>query len=247
MALVLNYSQQSSDLPLFLDNWEDNFAYRGDGHFNSVFDSSDQWFAGTAGSTDGASSIIVNGNDFSYTPGVIDGTVSALELGSDLAYVPASDTWTQSQGLSIDFSGATLTPAWNTAVTDLAHNGSLDGLKAYFAEQGTIQNGTSGNDTLVSFGGDDVLNGGAGADRFDFAGAVGHDTVIDFNPCDGDVIDLSGISWINNYVDLLTHSNILSGLNNDLVLSNGTDTITFDNYKVGHILVDGLTGAFDYA
>jgi Ca2+-binding RTX toxin-like protein len=247
MALTLNYTTTSSDLPAFLQDWQAEFAYRGDGNFNSVYDTSDQWFAGTPGSTNGASSVIVNGHDFSHTSGVVDGTVNTLELGSDVAYNPATDTWHQNQGLSIDFNGASLTSTWNNAVTDLAHNGSLSGLEAYFAEQGTIQNGTSGNDTLLSFAGNDVLTGGAGADRFDFAGKVGHDEVTDFNPHQGDIIDLSGISWINNYVDLLTHSNILSGLNHDLVLSNGTDTITFDNYKVGHILLDGLTGAFDYA
>jgi hypothetical protein len=247
MALTLNYSEQSSNLPEFLNNWEVNSAYRGNGYFNSVFDSSEQWFAGTPSSTNGASSVIVDGSGFSHTPGVVDGTVNSLNLGSDLAYSAATDTWGQSEGLAINLNGAPLTSAWDNAISDLSHNGSLDGLKTYFAEQGTIQNGTSGNDTLLSFAGNDVLTGGAGADRFDFSGTVGHDEVTDFNPHQGDVIDLSGISWINNYVDLLTHSNILSGLNHDLVLSNGTDTITFDNYKVGHALIDGLTGAFDYA
>lgn len=247
MALEFNYTATSSNLPSFFASWEQNFAYRGNGYFNSVFDTSEQWFAGTPGSTSGASSIIVNGDGFTHTPGVVDGTVQTLEFGSNLSYTPGTDTWVQTEGLSIDFSGATLTPAWNAAISDLSHNGSLSGLYDYFAEQGTVQNGTAGSDTLLSFAGDDVLNGAAGADRFVFSGTVGHDTVSDFNPCDGDVIDLSGISWINNYVDLLTHSNILSGLNNDLVLSNGTDTITFTDYKVSHILLDGLTGAFDYA
>jgi Ca2+-binding RTX toxin-like protein len=243
MALTLNYTAASSNLPQFLVNWQDGFSYRGNGSFNEIHNTTDQWLAGTA---DG-SSVIVNGDDFSGTPGVVDGTVNTLELGSHLSYSVSGDSWSQDPELSIDLSGAPQTDAWNTAITDLSHNGSLSGLEAYFAEQGTIQNGTSGNDTLLSFVGDDVLTGAAGADRFDFGGTVGHDTVTDFNPCDGDVVDLSGISWINNYVDLLTHSNILTGFNDDLVLSNGTDTITFDNYQASYILLDGPTGAFDYA
>ena len=81
MALVLNYTTASSNLPAFLDNWTDNFQYRGNGWFNAVRNISDQWYAGTpivGGSDNGKSSVIVNGDDFSYTPGIVDGAVSTF-------------------------------------------------------------------------------------------------------------------------------------------------------------------------
>ena len=153
MALVLDYTNASSNLPAFLDNWVDNFEYRGTGGFNAVRNVSDQWYAGTrivGGVDNGKSSVIVNGTDFSYTPGVVDGTVSTLTLGSNLAYVSSTDQWVQDEGLSVNFSGATLTPAFDAAITDLSQNGSLDGFYGYFAEQGTIQNGTAGNDVMLT-------------------------------------------------------------------------------------------------
>ena len=42
MALALNYTSASSNLPAFLDNWVDNFEYRGTGGFNAVRNVSDQ-------------------------------------------------------------------------------------------------------------------------------------------------------------------------------------------------------------
>jgi serralysin len=40
--------------------------------------------------------------------------------------------------------------------------------------------GEAGQETLVGGAGDDVLTGGADADRFDFAGGSGHDSILDF-------------------------------------------------------------------
>ena len=53
MALVLNYTSASSNLPAFLDNWVDNFEYRGTGGFNAVRNVSDQ-----AGMLERASSVV---------------------------------------------------------------------------------------------------------------------------------------------------------------------------------------------
>jgi hypothetical protein len=127
MALTITYSEASSSLPAYLDNWIDNFEYRGTGNFNAVKNTTDQWYAGTrivGGVDNDKSSVIVSGDDFSYTPGVIDGTVTNLTLGSNLAYVAPTDLWVQDPGLSIGFSGATLTPAFDAAITDLSQNGS---------------------------------------------------------------------------------------------------------------------------
>jgi hypothetical protein len=237
MALVFNYTDTSSNLPAFLDTWADNFEYRGNGGFNAVQNVSDQWYAGTrvlGGVDNGKSSVIVDGHDFSYTPGVIDGSVDTLELGSNLAYVASSDKWVQDAGLSIDFNGAPLTPTFGNAISDLSQNGSLDGLYAYFAEQGTIQNGTAGNDVLLSFGGEDQLTGNAGNDTFVFSDDWSNDVILDFSTDadtgNNDILDLQSITNISGYVDLFfNHSNWWDNTGT-LTITDGDNTLQLEGY-----------------
>lgn len=61
-------------------------------------------------------------------------------------------------------------------------------------------NGGAGDDTLASSGGG-TLNGGPGADTFDFNGDVGETTIEDFNPSEGDQIDLSWFGFFDDPVD----------------------------------------------
>lgn len=51
--------------------------------------------------------------------------------------------------------------------------------------------GNGAADILIGGGGDDMLRGGEGGDRFVFEDALdGHDVIVDFNPAEGDWIDL---------------------------------------------------------
>jgi hypothetical protein len=249
MALTITYSEASSNLPAYLDNWIDNFEYRGTGNFNAVKNTTDQWYAGTrivGGVDNDKSSVIVSGDDFSYTPGVIDGTVTTMTLGSNLAYVASTDLWVQDPGLSIGFSGATLTPTFDAAITDLSQNGSLNGLYGYFAEQGTIQIGTAGNDVMLSFGGADSFTGGLGNDTFTFADNWDDDVVVDFNTVDGDsdVIDLQAVTNITGYVDLFfNHSNWWDNTN-VLTITDGDNTIQLSGYVGTDMLELILDGHF---
>jgi hypothetical protein len=249
MALTITYSEASSNLPAYLDNWIDNFEYRGTGNFNAVKNTTDQWYAGTrivGGVDNDKSSVIVSGDDFSYTPGVIDGTVTTMTLGSNLAYVASTDLWVQDPGLSIGFSGATLTPTFDAAITDLSQNGSLNGLYGYFAEQGTIQIGTAGNDVMLSFGGADSFTGGLGNDTFTFADDWDDDAVVDFNTVDGDsdVIDLQAVTNITGYVDLFfNHSNWWDNTN-VLTITDGDNTIQLSGYVGTDMLELILDGHF---
>lgn len=52
--------------------------------------------------------------------------------------------------------------------------------------------GGGGNDQLFGDMGNDTLTGGAGADTFHFAAGGGHDRVTDFNPAEGDRIQIDG-------------------------------------------------------
>ena len=61
-----------------------------------------------------------------------------------------------------------------------------DGDDAVFAgPNDDYQNGGKGNDELYAQDGDDVLEGAEGADFFDCG--MGFDTVVDFNPSEGDI------------------------------------------------------------
>jgi len=71
-------------------------------------------------------------------------------------------------------------------------NDSLHGL----ASNDTI-NGGKGNDLLWGHGGDDTLIGGAGADAFVMSSGGGEDTIVDFNPAEGDVVVFSYDSPLN--------------------------------------------------
>ena len=73
--------------------------------------------------------------------------------------------------------------------------------------------GGRGNDIFVGGRGDDVLTGGTGADRFvyRFYGSMtgdtdetGHDTITDFDPGNGDVLDFSGLSY-SRFADILVN------------------------------------------
>ena len=65
-------------------------------------------------------------------------------------------------------------------------NDSLHGL----ATNDTISGG-KGNDLLWGHGGNDTLIGGAGADVFVMNSGGGEDTIVDFNPAEGDVVVFS--------------------------------------------------------
>jgi Ca2+-binding RTX toxin-like protein len=60
--------------------------------------------------------------------------------------------------------------------------------------------GGDGDDVLRGQGGNDILTGGAGADLFVFADGDGADVITDFG--DGDRIDLSAVSSIDDFADL---------------------------------------------
>jgi hypothetical protein len=64
--------------------------------------------------------------------------------------------------------------------------------------------GGDGNDTLHGEEGNDVLEGGNGSDHFVFEDGFGKDRVLDFDPLiPGEVIDLSGVTAITDYTDLV--------------------------------------------
>lgn len=69
------------------------------------------------------------------------------------------------------------------------------------AQNNTIWGGT-GNDSIHGRGGNDILIGGTGQDTFFFTNGSGTDTISDFSPADGDLIDLTGYSGLTSFGQL---------------------------------------------
>lgn len=86
--------------------------------------------------------------------------------------------------------------------------------------------GNSGDNHLSGDGGSDILTGGKGADTFIFKTGFSHDRVTDFG-LGADRIDLSGLSVVTDYADLIAHRVSTSGL--DLIIHAGTDQLVLEH------------------
>ena len=104
--------------------------------------------------------------------------------------------------------------------------------------------GGAGNDRLNAGGDDDVLiggrgndwlKGGTGSDVFVFGADAGDDTVRDFTSGD-DVIDLSGVSSISNFTDLLAAAEQQGA--DVLIDLSGGDSILLQNENRGDLTGD---------
>ena len=84
-----------------------------------------------------------------------------------------------------------------------------------------VLDGGSGNDRLIGGRGDDILIGGEGRDTFIFAKGDGNDVVRDFTQ--EDRLDL------RNYLDGVSRDGALTHSGTTAVVSNGIDSITFEN------------------
>ncbi|MFB9949247.1 hemolysin [Rhizobium puerariae] len=205
MVATINLTSASANLVGYLSAWAQNLNYVGNGAFSPTAAPYDEWAGGNVG-TAGSRGVILEG-DFSYVPpGGFAGTVDSLDFGRDLTGSAASGFNLTNTDLSIDLGGVAPSGSFTGAIYTLTHNqnaatnplasftgittttGTQPGLFDYLGEVGTVQNGTTGNDWLYSFDGNDTLNGGAGRDRFVFdrdidgalSASIGEDTVTGF-------------------------------------------------------------------
>jgi hypothetical protein len=257
MTLRLELSAASSNLPAWLTSWEAGFAYNGNGYFNGSLGTAGQWWAGNATYSDavnnGESSVILNGTDFDYgAPGNFSGHPQSLELGKNLWQDLDNDLFKQDTELSITVDGGgdlPITNAFRYTIYGLSHGGQVDGyeyapgqhfpgLTDYFAEQGTHQIGTSAGDVLQSFGGNDLLHGALGNDRFVFADGWKTDVIDDFGITTGtdfDTLDLRAVSSISTAADLFSHSNYFTDPTGVLTIVDGTNTLTISNLQASDL------------
>ncbi len=88
--------------------------------------------------------------------------------------------------------------------------------------------GNAGFDTLVGGNGNDVLSGNFNADTFLFADGFGEDIITDFDAANAfEVIDLSAVTSITSFADLLNNHLIVNG-DGDAVIVDGANSITLE-------------------
>lgn len=125
------------------------------------------------------------------------------------------------EDVSAHVENLTLVNAGNTSGTGNARNNVLTGNSGNNA-----LSGNDGADTLDGGTGNDTLTGGNQSDTFVFADGFGNDVVTDFSAANSEKIDLSGVSAIVSFYDLI--NNHLSEVGGNSVITDGANTITLD-------------------
>ncbi len=130
----------------------------------------------------------------------------------------------------------------------------LDGNDSLYGDNGNdtlrggfgndVLNGGKGGDFLIGGGGNDLLTGGSGPDTFVFVDGFGDDTITDFSGNNTEKIDLSGVSDITSFADLVT--NHLDDHTSFVVIVDGTDSIRLDDVTMNHIGAGHAFSAGDF-
>ncbi len=99
--------------------------------------------------------------------------------------------------------------------------------------------GSGGNDSLVGGGGNDSLVGGGGNDTFVFANRFGVDTIADFAAGNAERIDLSAVTAITDFADLVAHHLVEDPTTHFAKIVVAANSILLDGITVSEI-GDGL-------
>ena len=172
-----------------------------------------------------AAAVTVNLNTGRGSGGLANGdTLSNIEAvsGSD----KFGDTLIGHAGVDVELSGNggdDFLKGLNGNDTLLGGTGN-DTLRGGFGDD--VLNGGKGSDQLIGGDGNDKLIGGGGPDTFVFDNGFGNDTITDFSGANKEKIDLSGVSGIVDFADLV--ANHLDDHGSFVVIVDGTDSITLD-------------------
>ena len=143
------------------------------------------------------------------------------------------DTITGRDGVDVSFNGA----GGDDSLTGLNGNDSLfgyDGNDTLLGGIGNdVLNGGSGLDSLVGGAGNDSMTGGNGNDTFLFADGFGKDTIADFSAKNLEKINLSGVSSITSFDDLV--NNHLEDYGTFVLIVDGTDSIKLEGIAMSQI------------
>ena len=121
----------------------------------------------------------------------------------------------------------------SSAVSDTVHTYTaqqIDGNGQVVGTSGSAILGSTGSNTLKSTSGNDVLVGGGQADTFAFAANFGRDIIKDFVASGSaqDTIQFSKTVF-DSFASVLSHA---SQIDQDVVISTGSDTLTLKNTKL---------------
>lgn len=250
MTLILDLTAASSNLPVYLATFQTNFVYNDNGYFNDSYTGVDQFYAGNL-SQPTQSSVIMNGVNYVYnSPGAFSGDVETLNLGSNLVHDYMNDMFVQDAGLniSVDSGYMPITSTFSEAIYTLSHGGLVNGgtffgmqfvgLTDYFAEQGTEQHGTSGNDLFQGFGGND---------SFVFTDTSNGDDSILFFTVDQDIIDLNDVSDITDFTDLVNNHLTADGTGYAVISWDTGESVTLLGHDYSTFSTTFDAGDFDFA
>lgn len=129
-----------------------------------------------------------------------------------------------------DDQGATVEKLFTIKLTDVAEDpvGTRGDDKLFGDAMDNIINGRGGNDQLT---------GGDGADTFVFGKGFGRDAILDFDPAEGDVIDLSRISGVESFDDLMADHATQAKAHVRITTDDGS-VLTIQNFDLGELKAD---------
>ncbi|MEO1494482.1 MAG: calcium-binding protein [Pseudomonadota bacterium] len=181
--------------------------------------------ANTLTGEDGADIVTGGGGDDSVSGGGGADTLGG-GLGNDEISGGAEDDVISGQGGADTIDGGTGNDRINAGTGDDVITGGIGN---------DTLTGAGGADTLTGGTGDDRQTGGGGADRFVFEDGFGNDVLIGFSRVE-DVIDLSGVTGITDFADLV--ANHLSQDAGGALITDGTDTILLSGVQSGLLADD---------
>lgn len=129
-----------------------------------------------------------------------------------------------------DADGATVEKQFSIKLTDVVENpvGTKGDDKLFGDAMDNIINGRGGNDQLT---------GGDGADTFAFGKGFGRDAILDFDPAEGDVIDLSRVAGVESFDDLMAdHAAQVRG--HVRITADDGSVLTIQNFDLGALKAD---------
>lgn len=158
----------------------------------------------------------------------MDGAERSAQVKGD-ALTNISDYGTDQHGnlyaVSLDGRIMLVTPGNSAGDGADAIHGGAGSDRIYGGAGNDRMSGDDGADRLDGGIGNDRLTGGAGADSFVFRTGAGHDTILDFDAGGGghDVVDLSHLSGISGFSDLMAHH--VTEKHGDAIIESGDDRI----------------------
>ncbi len=153
-----------------------------------------------------------------------------------------------SPGSSSEIGTARIVVTWKDAsgiksqIIDPGHG--AQGIDFYGSDNADTYTTQYHEHVLFGNGGADMLTGGSGPDTFVFVDGFGNDTITDFSGNDTEKIDLSGVSDIHSFADLVAIH--LDDHGTFVTIVDGADSIRLDGVTINHIGVGHGYSADDF-